>query len=63
MEKIILKVNELTNNNYSKLIKIKKVKGKCILLVALSYGESIYMSYYNKNYYYIDYEKNIYNFK
>ena len=51
---IINKANEITNENFTKLVKARKNAGACFLIVALSTGGSIYGSYTSKAVYYVN---------
>ena len=53
-QEILNKVNEITKENYSKIIKARKNAGACFLIVALANGESIYGSYSSNAVYFID---------
>ena len=54
MTSIINKVNEITNDNFTKLVKARKNAGACFLIVALANGGAIYGSYTSSAVYYIN---------
>lgn len=54
MNAIINKANEITNENFTKLIKARKNAGACFLIVALATGGSFYGSYTSNAVYYVD---------
>lgn len=54
MNSIINKANEITNENFTKLIKARKNAGACFLIVALATGGSFYGSYTSNAVYYVD---------
>lgn len=51
---IINKVNEVTKENFSKIVKARANAGACFLIVALSTGASIYGSYSSNAVYYVN---------
>ena len=51
---IIKKVNEVTKENFSKIVKARSNAGACFLIVALSTGSSIYGSYSSNAVYYVN---------
>lgn len=54
MTSIINKANEITNENFTKLVKARKNAGACFLIVALSTGGAIYGSYTSNAVYYVN---------
>jgi|GWRWMinimDraft_5_1066013.scaffolds.fasta_scaffold86819_1 hypothetical protein len=51
---ILKKVNEVTNSNFSKIVKARSNAGACFLIVALNTGASIYGSYSSNAVYYVN---------
>lgn len=51
---VIKKVNEVTGENFVKIIKARKNAGACFLIVALSCGGSIYGSFSSNAVYYVN---------
>ncbi len=63
MKSIINKANEITNDNFTKLIKARKNAGACFLIVALATGGSFYGSYTSNAVYYVDEQGNAFGFR
>ena len=60
---ILNKVNEITKENFSKVIKARKNAGACFLIVALNNGCAIYGSYSSNAVYFIDNLGNAFGFR
>lgn len=63
METIINKVNEITREKFTKVIKARRNAGACFLIVALSSGGSIYGSYTSNAVYYINEQGEAFGFR
>lgn len=53
-QEIIKKVNEITKENFTKIVKARKNAGACFLIVAFGTGESLYGSYNSNAVYFVN---------
>ena len=60
---ILEKVNEITRESFTKVVKIRSNAGNCFLIAALNNGDSIYGSFSSNAVYYIANNGDRYGFR